>query len=64
MTRTLNRFQRISEKFINNENITPKELEFIEKSLILTLNELESEYSWLFDFKENISKDYILKLKS
>ena len=63
ITSTLNRFQRISEKFIDNENLTKKDLEFIENNIDVSIRELEIELNWLYDFKNNVSKDYVLKLK-
>ena len=64
ITATLNRMQKISEKFINNEELTKKDIEFIENNINSSIRELEYEVNWLYDFKNNIGKDYVLKLKS
>lgn len=64
ITAVLNRMQKISEKFINNEELTKKDIEFIENNINESIRELEYEINWLYDFKINIGKDYVLKLKS
>lgn len=63
ITALLNRFQKISEKFINNEEMTKKDIEFIENNINTSIRQLELEVNWLYDLKNNIGTDYVLKLK-
>lgn len=64
ITTRLNKLQEVYEKFINNEELTKKDIEFVEKNTNKIIRELENELGWVYDLKDNLGKDYVLNLES